>query len=179
MKTMLRLLVLSAVNTSVLWSTSLYAEPISEYAVPSYRKQAKTMLPVEGLRLFIKTNKRVYSPGENIVLTSTLTNTGKESTNIERTSSLYAYLIELSQPNGLKADLSPRGMETRRKAPSHISTLLLNPGQSFPATFNLNELFDMTTPGTYKVFVRRVVNSKKNFLVFVDVPSDAVLIRIM
>ena len=134
---------------------------------------------LKGFRLFIKLDKHVYNVGQAITLNTYLKNVDKASVEVERTSSLTAYSIQLLRPSGGRADYNLFGKDAKKSIETHTSTLTLKPGQAFLATFELSKLFDMTDPGIYKVWVLRKVNSKKDIYVFVNVISNEAEINVV
>ena len=168
---------LFAVHSLALCSSTVQVSLHSKQKGRGSESQKQTDLTVNGFNLFIKSNKRSYHVDEDIVLATYLKNTNKMSEQVERTSSLGIYSIEVIKPDQQKAELSPLGKEMKIQQRSSKSTLSLTSGQSFPVSFELNKLFDMAMPGIYKVHVARKVNSIAHPS-FVDAPSNEIELEV-
>jgi hypothetical protein len=114
---------------------------------------------IDGLAVSIATNKRVYAPGEQIILNVLLKNVGHERVHLTETAPLGSYRPIVLLPDGKESPLTLRGRVLTDSAlgGGSASGAVLEPGACRCVEFVLNQLYDLTQGGKYVVSVRRVL----------------------
>ena len=124
--------------------------------------------PVEGQAVSIATDKRVYAPGDRIVLKIRLKNVGRGVVTEARDryqGVTFLYSVRVLLPNGKSVPLTPIGArEAKREAEREAGVIVgsgttrkISPGGEIRDDVNLTEFFDTSSPGKYVVSAKRKV----------------------
>ena len=140
----------------------------------------------DGASVATTTEKGSYSGDEDMKLFITLKNTGKKSFDIFPSDVESFYKIEVTGPGEKKLlpKKLPRSDHEQLFGSSQNSFVSLNseevsPGQTKKAVVWLNNLFDMSLPGTYKVTALTVFQSGTKGEDFINIEAKPLTIKVL
>jgi hypothetical protein len=111
---------------------------------------------VNGQELSISTDKRIYAPGETVLLTANLRNVGERVVETWGTGTLLDFQLTVVSPDGTELPMTPYGKNlSAMRGSLRESSVRLQPGQQNSVRIALNRLYGVGLAGKYEVFAKR------------------------
>lgn len=127
---------------------------------------------IEGYQLTISVTNNTFVLGQSLELTISLKNVGTNDGRIRVWDGYSNYSFKFTDPRGNDVQATETGAQFLYALPKyHTGSEELSPGQSYEMPAHLNQLFQMTNIGEYKITVSRQAQKRDNQQESVWVPS--------
>ncbi len=130
-----------------------------------------------GYRLTATTNKKVYYPGESIGFMLTIRNMTKTKVNVGFGANVSDFQVEIWGPDGEKVGYTTYGHKVFNaiEGGSHFIDTL-NQGDERYVKAVINDYYDMSAPGRYKIVAFRSLPNREKPEQYVTVTSNPVVV---
>jgi uncharacterized protein YfaS (alpha-2-macroglobulin family) len=134
---------------------------------------------VDGYKVIVATDKKVYMAGEKVNLTLTIKNMARDQVNLGFGGDFGNFEVNVLGPDGEKVKYTPYGREVFNAIQGGSNSVqTLNQGSERYVKVDINHYYDMSQPGRYKItFYRRLPKRGKSDQ-YVTVSSNLVVVTI-
>jgi hypothetical protein len=135
----------------------------------------------EGFKLAVEPSESVVQVGQPINLKITLTNTTLQPLYIVERGALKDYKVEVKNEKGVMTRRTAEGklVDANEGEDFLVIGIAVQPGQQRQDLIEISKFYDMTTPGTYSITVKRRVRKLSNRNAFTDAVSNAVTVKVI
>ena len=153
MKTKMTTLLLALVGSAIFIVNPIFAADLIN--TPIEKQWGKS---IAGYALSISTSKTNYSAGEPIAVKISIKNIGTNTVVVAETYSLELYDPYVTLTNHQVVPPTLKGRQTIknfRETTGSLNLKTLNVGEELISDYPLNEIFDLTAPGVYRIKLGR------------------------